>query len=64
MENVWLQYQTDPNFSLKIGRQIYHVGKGLYMDQDGVFGAKAIFQVDKANTLEMFVGRDDSSRDK
>jgi|GEM_PF-2924173 len=63
MENVWLQYQTNPNFSLKFGRQTYHLGKGLYIDQDGVFGGKSIYKVDKDNTLELFVGRTDESRD-
>lgn len=63
MENVWLQYQNKPDFSLKMGRQTYHLAKGLYIDQDGIFGAKSIYKVDKNNTLELFVGRDDESRD-
>lgn len=63
MENVWLQYQTNPNFSLRLGRQTYHLAKGLFIDQDGIFGGKSIYKVDKANTLEIFVGRDDENRD-
>lgn len=63
MENVWLEYQKNPNFSFKFGRQTYHLGKGLYIDQDGIFGGKAIYKFDKNNTIEAFVARDDQDRD-
>jgi len=63
MENVWLEYQKSPEFSFKFGRQTYHVAKGLYMDQDGVFGGKAIYKLDKNNTAEVFLGRDDQDRE-
>lgn len=59
MENLWLQYQKSPEFSLRFGRQTYHLAKGLYIDQDGVMGGKAIYNLDKDNILEVFVGRDD-----
>jgi len=63
MENIWLEYQKSSEFSFKFGRQTYHLAKGLYIDQDGVFGGKAIYKFDKKNTMELFVGRDDQDRD-
>lgn len=58
MENVWLKYQTTPDFAVTFGRQTYHLAKGLYIDQDGVMGGKAVYKIDKRNTVEVFSGRD------
>lgn len=64
MENIWLEYKKTPEFSVKFGRQTYHLAKGLFVDQDGVFGGKSIYKLDKNNTIELFAGRDDQDRDK
>lgn len=58
MENVWLEYKASPDLAIRGGKQTYHVGKGLFIDQDGVFGAKATYKCDPHNMLEAFVGRD------
>lgn len=58
MENVWLEKEMTSDLSVRFGRQTYHLAKGLWLDQDGIFGGRALYKLDKNNTAEVFIGRD------
>ncbi|MBP2643402.1 MAG: hypothetical protein H6Q67_1289 [Firmicutes bacterium] len=63
MENLWLQAKVNKAMIIRGGKQTYHVAKGLFIDQDGVFGVRFIYNPDKNNAAEVFNGRDSQDVD-
>lgn len=63
LENAWMELSLNPRTNLRLGSQPLEIGKKLWLDADGVSGAKLSFDSDKNNSFCIFSGRDSQDDD-
>jgi len=61
LENLWVETKLNNGLTARFGSQSLALANGLFLDADGILGAKFSWKANNTNDIELFVGRDTQS---